>query len=266
MKAKSKVMIIGNFTLDLGISEKEQLGGPPLYSGFAIYMLGGVPLIYSSIEKSHYHLIPHFLQKTKLFYSNSIPTFELIYTNKGRVLILRKKPEKGIPINNIDYKDLDGVLVNPVCGEVNEIPSVNKPLALDLQGFVRSCRENEQVEIKPTQFNIRVSSSYNLRILHANYEEIDSSKISIGKVLEMGFREVLVSYDEDGFIVYSKSEINKYRPSRIGDYKVGTGDVLISSYFLYRLNNFSISEATQMSGEFVEWFSNEGHHLLFHKY
>ena len=266
MKIKTKIAIVGSFTIDLLTNKGEQLGGPPLYSGFAIYMLGGQPIIYSMIEKRYKQTLPSFLSKYRLEYVNSIPTFELIYDQDGtRKLILRKKNEKNLDISLINCRDIDGIIINPVCKELNTLPKITKPVAIDIQGFVRLCEPNKEVKIIQHDISSIFTKSKNLAIFHANYQEIGGSKMDLHKLYDMGFNEILISYDEDGFILHSKGLTVNYRPSRVGEYKVGTGDILLASYFILRLNGTPVSKAVEVSGKFVEWFSSEGYRLLFHR-
>jgi len=266
MKIKTKIAIVGSFTVDLLTNKGEQLGGPPLYSGFAIYMLGGQPIVYSMIEKRYEVFLPSFLSKYSLEYVDSIPTFELIYDQIGtRKLILRKKNSKNFDINAINCNDIDGIIINPVCKELNNLPKITKPIAIDIQGFVRLCEPDKEVRIIQQDISSLFTKSKNLAVLHANYQEIDGSKIDLHKLYDMGFNEILISYDEDGFVLHSKGLSVNYKPSKIGEYKVGTGDILLASYFILRLNGTPISKAVNVSGKFVEWFSSEGYRLLFHR-
>lgn len=266
MKIKTKIAIIGSFTIDLLANKGEQLGGPPLYSGFAIYMLGGQPIVYSMIEKRYELFLPSFLSKYRLEYVNSIPTFELIYDQIGtRRLILRKKNNKNLDISTINCSDIDGIIINPVCKELNNLPKITKPIAIDIQGFVRLCEPDKEVRIIQHDISSLFTKSKNLAVLHANYQEIGVSKVDLHKLYDMGFNEILISYDEDGFILHSKGLTVNYKPSKIGEYKVGTGDILLASYFILRLNGTPIYKAVEVSGKFVEWFSSEGYRLLFHR-
>ncbi|MFP3259980.1 MAG: hypothetical protein RXQ22_03660 [Sulfolobus sp.] len=253
MKSSKRIAIVGNFTLDLNGTEK--IGGPPLYSGFAIYMLGGEIELSSSISKKDFGKIPNFLPKKGIKITEKTTTFKIENINGKRKLILKAKSDKKL----IYEGNSDGIILNPVCGEI-EYVSYKKPIALDVQGFIRKCNEGEEVSYKP----LYLVKNTNYLVLHANYEEYINSNVTVENLIELGFKEVIISYDEDGFEVYTSSGNSvKYKPANIGEYKIGTGDVLLASYFIYRLNAYPIRESTILAGNFVEWFSTEGYRLLF---
>ena len=253
MKSNKRIAIVGNFTLDL--NGLERLGGPPLYSGFAIYMLGGEIELTSSISKKDINRIPSFLPKKGVELTEKTTVFKIENVNGKRKLILKAKSNKKL----IYEGNADGIILNPVCGEI-EYVEYQKPIALDVQGFIRECSEGEEVGYKP----LRLTRNTNYLVLHANYEEYMHSNVTVENLIELGFKEVIISYDEDGFEVYTSTGTRvKYKPSNIGEYKIGTGDVLLASYFIYRLNAYPVRESTELAGKFVEWFSTEGYRLLF---
>ncbi|QIW23034.1 hypothetical protein EWF20_01915 [Sulfolobus sp. S-194] len=256
-----KILIVGNFTIDL-ISEKEQIGGPPLYSGFAIYKLGGEAYILSVLGKDFSHQIPNFLRIYKIIDDNNTVKFKHLFQNNSRKLILLSKTN-----NKINFKSLvinnyfDGILINPVCNEVNlENINVNVPIAVDIQGFIRTCKINEEISYSST--SLPPNPLYT--VFHSNIEELNSSGLSVEDLFKLGFKELLISYDEEGFELYTINNRKYFKPTQIGAYRTGTGDILLASYFYYRLNNLDPIGSAIKAKELVEWFSNLGYQELLH--
>ncbi|AAY80121.1 hypothetical protein [Sulfolobus acidocaldarius] len=259
MKKKKNIIMVGNFTIDVFNNDNEKIGGSPIYSGFAVYMLGGIPHVVSSISNAYENILPPFLSKYKIFNSNNMTTFKLIYKENGkRDLLLVSMSERKLSIEN--HKS-DGLIINPVCNEidVNILSNISFPSAVDIQGFVRICEENKYV-ILGNQFKLPYNRNY--LVVHANYDELSKSMYTVSDLITTGFKEVLVSYDEDGFITFTRNSSYKFKPENIGPYKTGTGDVLLASYFMYRLNGIDPEKSTYLAGKFTEWFSNSGYRLL----
>ncbi|BFH73222.1 hypothetical protein SJAV_11660 [Sulfurisphaera javensis] len=134
------------------------------------------------------------------------------------------------------------------------------PIALDIQGFIRNCEVNKEIEY--VKANLSPISSY--FVFHSNIEEFEKSELTINYLLGLGFKELLISYNEDGFELYTRNYKEFFKTSKIGNYKTGTGDTLIASYFYYRLIGYNPRDSALKAKEFVEWFSNYGYLELFH--
>lgn len=153
------------------------------------------------------------------------------------------------------------VIINPVCNEIGkEFINVDLPIALDIQGFIRNCYVGEEIAYsKPL-----LPSSNNFLVFHSNIEEFTNADLKIEELFNLGFKELLISYNEDGFEFYTKNTRKFITSSKIGEYKTGTGDVLLASYLYFRLRNIQPLESAIKAKEFVEWFSSEGYRELFH--
>lgn len=252
-----KILISGNFTIDI-INDKEQIGGPPLYSGFAIAKLGGEPYVYSILGKDFTFKIPSFLKVYKIVEDEKTVKFKHIFNGGRRKLVLISKPRKKIKLD-IEENLFSGVIINPVCNEIDLYSIPNLPIALDIQGFIRDCICGE--EIKYTKASLPQSNSYS--IFHSNIEEFQNSELTISSLFKAGFKELLISYDEEGFELYTMSTRKYFRTDTIGNYKTGTGDILIASYFFYRLKGLDFENSAIKAKQFVENFSTSSYLELF---
>lgn len=253
----TKILISGNFTIDI-INGKEQIGGPPLYSGFTISKLGGEPYVYSILGKDFTFKVPSFLKIYKIIEDERTVKFKHIFDGGQRKLVLISKPKKKIKLN-IEENLFSGIIINPVCNEIDLSLIPNLPVALDIQGFIRKCVCGE--EIKYTRALLPQSNSY--FVFHSNIEELQNSELTINSLFKAGFKELLISYDEEGFELYTMSTRKYFKTETIGSYKTGTGDVLIASYFFYRLKGLSYEESALRARQFVENFSTSGYPELF---
>ena len=253
----AKILISGNFTIDV-IDGKEQIGGPPLYSGFAIAKLGGEPYIYSILGKDFTFKIPYFLKVYKILEDENTVKFKHIFEGTRRKLILISKPKKKIKLD-IKEDRFSGIIINPVCNEIDLSLIPNIPIALDIQGFIRNCVNGE--EIRYTKARLPQSDSY--LTFHSNIEEFQNSELSINLLFQIGFKELLISYDEQGFELYTRDSKKFFKTDNIGTYITGTGDVLIASYFFYRLKGLDYEKSALKAKKIVEDFSISSYQELF---
>ena len=252
----TKILISGNFTIDV-INGKEQIGGPPLYSGFAIAKLGGEPYVYSILGKDFNFKIPYFLKIYNIIENKNTVKFKHLFEGTQRKLILISKPEKKIKLN-IKEDMFSGIIINPVCNEIDLslIPSI--PIALDIQGFIRNCVIGEEIKYTKT----RLPQSNNYLAFHSNIEEFQNSELSVNLLFQIGFKELLISYDEQGFELYTRDNKKFFKADNIGNYRTGTGDVLIASYFFYRLKGLDYEKSALKAKKAVEDFSISGYQEL----
>lgn len=251
-----KILISGNFTIDI-LNGKEQLGGPPLYSGYAIYKLGGEPYIYSIIGKDFNFEIPTFLKIFAIVEDENTTRFEHQLKGQQRNLILLSRPKGKIKLNLVDNR-FSGIIINPVCEEIDlsYIPQI--PIALDIQGFIRDCSEGEKIKYKKAV----LPSSNSYLVFHSNIEEFESSGLTIEQLYNLGFKELLISYNEEGFELYTREGSRFLKTTNVGTYKTGTGDILLASYFFYRINGLDPSTSSLKSKKVVEDFSNSDYQEL----
>ncbi|WP_338599709.1 hypothetical protein V6M85_10475 [Sulfolobus tengchongensis] len=252
---RSRILIVGGFTID-EIQGKLRPGGPLIYSSLGVMRGGGVPKLYGLIGKDFDFEIDFLTDVEKhLIYDDHSIRFRIELTDEGRRLILLKKPKRKIKI--IDSNNVDGILINPVCQEV-DITSIasSVPIAIDIQGFVRDCTENEEIKYEK---DITFPENDKYMVIHGNKEEFELSKIKVDTLFEKGFKEVIISDGYKGFEVYTKKNGKyTYKPNRIGENEIGTGDFLLGVYFALRLSGLIVPEATMIAGKLTEEFSNSG--------
>lgn len=253
----TKILISGSFTIDI-INGREQIGGPPLYSGFAIAKLGGEPYVYSILGKDFNLKIPRFLKVYNIIEDENTVKFRHIFEGTRRKLILLSKPKKKIKLN-IKEDLFSGIVINPVCNEIDLSLIPRIPIALDIQGFIRNCICEE--EIKYVKAELPKSNNY--LVFHSNIEELQNSDLSTNSLFQLGFKELLISYDEHGFELYTRDNKKFFKTENIGTYMTGTGDVLIATYFFYRLKGLDYEKAAIEAKKFVENFSISGYQELF---
>jgi sugar/nucleoside kinase (ribokinase family) len=250
---RSKILIISGFTID-EIQGKSKPGGPLIYSALGVMRGGGIPKLYGIVGKD-FNFELDFLSNVEkhLIIDEYTIRFNIELFNNNRKLTLLKKPLNKIKIPKDDT--VNGILINPVCKEIelNEL-NLNIPIALDIQGLIRDCVENKEIDYES---NLTLPKSNSYLVLHANIEEFRSSKLSLRQLFELGFKEVIISDGKNGFNIYTNNqEIYTYRPNRIGKNEIGTGDFLIGAYFSLRVSGFKINDASLIAGKLTEEFSN----------
>lgn len=250
---RNKILIVGGFTID-EIQGKIRPGGPLIYSSLGVMRGGGIPKLYGVIGEDFDFEIDFISDLEKqLIYDKYTIRFKIDLTNSGRRLILLKKPKSKIRV--IDDNTVDGILVNPVCKEIDNINIQSSvPIAADIQGFIRNCLESEEIKYER---GLSFPFNSNYMVLHGNMEEFESSKLELSDLFKSGFKEIIISDGHNGFNVYTYTLAKyTYRPSRIGRNEVGTGDFLLGAYFALRLSGLEIIEAATIAGKLTEEFSN----------
>ncbi|TRN01562.1 hypothetical protein DJ527_05180 [Sulfolobus sp. F1] len=261
-KSKIKVLIVGGLTID-EINGNNKPGGSLIYSSLGVLRAGGVPSLYGLIGKDldlkQLNFISDF-EKYFLIDDYTIKFRILLMPNINKSLVLLRKPK--VQISNLGNINADGVIVNPVCKEV-DLNNLNTslPVALDIQGLIRNCIENEYIKYES---DVKIPYNKNYMIIHLNYEEFTSSKLTLDSLFKTGFKEVIISDGYNGFVVYTNTgESHTFKPSKIGNNNVGNGDFLLGSYFTLRLSGLNISQATEIAGKLTEEFSSSEFSLSF---
>lgn len=166
--------------------------------------------------------------------------FEISHEGGSRKLVLLRRP---IPTLSVSYHD-QWAVVNPVCGEIRRVEGDH--VFIDVQGFVRLCEERRPIEVDRTR-----KLGFKVRGAHANYTEVPEGGLP--------GREVLISYDEDGFDIIIKGEgKHRIKPSIVGDYGIGTGDFLLGAYVGYRAKGLRPLDAAVRAQRELESFSTLG--------
>ncbi|BCS92134.1 hypothetical protein [Metallosphaera javensis (ex Sakai et al. 2022)] len=263
MRRKSRVAIVGAMTIDEIVYGKQSLerpGGAPIYSGLGVTIAGGLAGGYISIGKDFNYSLPSYLEVIEKIVFERTMRFLLVLDEKGRKLTLKFSHGK-MPIDMEKLSSWDGILLNPVCGEIPSTTFEFKAVAVDIQGFIRNCVEGEEIQ-NTNRFNVSVKSE--LSVFHANRDELMASGLSISDLHEMGYQEIIISDGHKGFQLYTKNGQLKLEPELVGNYEVGNGDFLLGTYFTLRLNGFDTRLASVYALQFSEVFSTLGLNVLHH--
>jgi len=258
------IAILGGYTID-EIHENsatyERPGGAPIFSSYGVFKAGGVPEVFSIKGKDFVFDIPSFIVEKSIEVIEHNIRFKIVLNNGSRKIFLIRKNNQ----IHIDYDILNnynGIIINPVCKEVPIDIKTDLPIALDLQGFIRNCNENE--EIKLEQASLPINRSY--MVFHANDEELEKSGLDIEKLYALGFREILISHGSKGFTLYYNNEHTDYESSIVGNYEIGNGDFLLGYYFTLRLLGNNIKDSAEKSLLASEEFSMYGLNLKIPQY
>ncbi|AWS00587.1 hypothetical protein DFR87_06015 [Metallosphaera hakonensis JCM 8857 = DSM 7519] len=243
-----------------GVSYVLRPGGAPIYSGLGVTKAGGIAGGYVSIGEDFNFDLPDYISIIEKVIFKKTMRFLLEFKEGTRKLTL-KHGHGPIPIVEQKLKGWNGVILNPVCGEIPPSIDVSPlPVAVDIQGFVRNCVEGEEIVIN-RKFNYRVSSD--LSIFHANTDEITASGVTVDELKDYGFNEIIISNGYNGFTLYTKEDGKTvYTPSVRGGNEVGNGDFLLASYFTLRLNGEDTITAARNSLKLAESFSILGQNVL----
>ncbi|BDC19363.1 hypothetical protein [Acidianus sp. HS-5] len=255
---KINIGIAGSYTID-EIHESstmyEKPGGSPIYSSLGVYVAGGEPHVYSVKGEDFNFKLPEYIKDDIIFYTKYNLRFEIDLYNGKRTLKL-KFPAIKMDFNSIKLKNIDGLILNPVCNEIdlNQV-HVNIPLAVDFQGIVRKCVLGNEISYNEID-NIPSNPSY--VVAHANIEEVNNGKLNIEKLFNAGFKEIIISYGDEGFEIYTKNGVLKEIMESKGKNEVGNGDFLLGFYFTLRVKGIEISKASKLSKIASQKFSMYG--------
>jgi hypothetical protein len=260
---KISIGIMGSYTID-EIHENniiyEKAGGSPIYSSLGVYIAGGEPHVYSIKGEDFKFELPDYIKEDFILKTKNNLKFEIIINNGKRTLKL-KSPGSKIDFNKIGpLSNIDGLIINPVCNEIDldQINVLNIPLAVDFQGIVRKCETGKEITYKEINY---IPYKPNYMVAHANIEEKNNGKLDIKKLLDVGFKEIIISYGDLGFEIYNKNGVLKETVENRGNYEVGNGDFLLGFYFTLRVKGVKIEEAARLSKLASQKFSIYGPNL-----
>jgi hypothetical protein len=249
---KVRIAIIGSYTID-EIDNLTQIGGI-IYSSYGVWKAGGLSILpqiknYKIENPYTYDYLEIFLDKIIKFKIN-------INENKRKLILINKR--KKIILNKNAIIGVDGILFNPICNEIEfyDIQPFGIPIAVDIQGMVRECKESNEITLKNNN-NIKFYNK-DLFVLHGNNDEINCFFNNTENIFKIGFKEVLISYGKDGFELITNNFSKFFFTDLLGNYNVGNGDVLLSSYFTLRLNGHNPINAAETAKKITEEFSNFG--------
>lgn len=262
---KIKVGVIGAYTIDeiKGLKGNKTLlkaGGAPIYSSLGIFVANGEPYVFTAKGKDFVFETPSYIYFEYTTQIDRTLRFEILISDTYRKLILKHKINK-LNLNYEDINKVDGIIVNPVCKEIDlsDLKLVNLPIAVDLQGLVRKCEEGKEIEYE--KVSVPPNSQY--FVLHANSEEYVSSGLTIEDFHELGFKEIIISYGKDGFTVHTKNKVYEIKNEEKGSYEIGNGDFLLGYYFTLRLKGINIEKAIEMAHAMSIKFATYGPNLSF---
>ncbi|ARM76009.1 hypothetical protein [Acidianus manzaensis] len=258
---KISVGVLGAYTIDEIINGNnyfQRAGGAPIYSSLGIYLAGGIPYVFTIKGKDFTFNSPEYVYGEYVDNVEENLRFEIRLEEKGRTLKLKKKIRK----MNIDYtiiNNLDGIIINPVCNEIDmkDVINISVPIAVDIQGFIRNCIEGEEIKYEKVSF----PSSSRYLVIHANHEEQKNSGLSIDELFKLGFKEIIISYGEDGFSVYTKEKTYTMNNDVKGSFEIGDGDFLLGYYFTLRLGGIDIENAVKKAHQMSVKFASYGPNL-----
>ncbi len=261
---KIRLAIIGGYTID-EIHENniiyERPGGAPIFSSYGVFKAGGVPEVFSIKGKDFTFDIPNFIIEKFIQHTDYNLRFKIILDNGSRkIFLIRKNGEIHIDYNTL--ANYNGIIINPVCKEVPTNIETNLPIALDLQGFIRNCKENSEINLE----NVNLPSNNYYLVFHANDEELEKSGLTIEKLYTLGFKEILISHGSNGFTLYYNNKSADYESSIVGNYEIGNGDFLLGYYFTLRLLGNNIKESAERSLQASQEFSIYGLNLKILQY
>ncbi|NON63450.1 hypothetical protein [Acidianus sp. RZ1] len=260
-KMRTRIAIVGSYTIDeIKLDDKvtESPGGSPVYSSLGVISAGGTPVVYSAKGKDFKFNVSALIEEGDIQTVEKSLRFKIEINSSGRRLILQHSIGK-MTINWSKIKNNNGVIVSPVCNEVdpNGFIDVDIPIALDVQGFIRNCVEDQ--EISYTRLNL---PRRKYTVIHSNYDEMQYGNFTVKELLNLGAQEVIISYGDKGFSLFYGDSERRYFTRQPGNVNVGNGDYLLAAYFTLRLRGYTEVEAGEEALELTENFSNFGPKLM----
>ena len=230
--------VYGSFSYDL-VNNEKRLGGSALYTTLGVLSTGIKPELIAVGMRNQLGCLNETLKNYLLLDDPDPFVFIISFSNGKRSLALGSKPEVKVRVRFEGW----GV-INPLCREF-EVVEAPKSF-LDAQGFVRICETG-----KPIQHDNDTSLPEGVMGIHANYQELPKRLPD--------YREVIISYDEDGFELKVKGEgTYRVRPERIGEHSIGAGDFLLGAYVALREVGLKPLESAKRAQQLLEEFSTLG--------
>lgn len=260
--------IYGNLTIDF-IKRPEGLeyvnyGGGPHYSS--------LPLLEKNVEVELYSVYSPLLELhpsskyiKRAQYSTQANVFRLEYAGSTRkIYVLSRAP----PLYDWNVQlDECYAIVNPVLGEVtvNLLKNVRQRseiLAVDVQGFVRVCK-NGEIALKQTTSALAVISSSD--IIHADLEEL-MALVDCYNVNEAAFKAsklirgvflVTIRPRKVMLITSENFKVCELQNAYVAVDKTGAGDYFLAAYVYYYVkSNDEIEAIFKAHEQTVKWLKN----------
>ena len=248
-------LIVGNLTLDK-IGDKLRIGGPGLYGGWALYLLGCKVHVLTSMNSTYRRLFRGLMDKF-VFHEYNCGSLPIFIIREGRAVGLDKQ---GCRIDWCFIEQVindvkpDILIFTPVYHEIEPHDLKNyrgsfKVVALDIQGLTRRLVDDKIVNIWDNVF-FKILSFFD--IVHGNIRELSFAD-EVNEVL-MKLRDYsmeagnafLVSMDEKGLYLVYDGKILYFPPMKVKVYNdVGAGDVLLAVTSYYYALGYDIVNATK---------------------
>ena len=230
--------VYGSFSYDL-VSGERRLGGSALYTSLGVLSTGTRPELVAVGSRDQLGFLGEALKDYLLLEDDNPFVFAISFYGGKRSLVLESKPGVKVRVRFRGW----GV-INPLCREFEVVEAPNS--FLDAQGFVRVCDTGKLIQIDED-----ADLPEGAMGIHANYQELPKRLPD--------YREVIVSYDEDGFELKVKGEgTYKVRPERVGEHSIGAGDFLLGAYVALREAGLKPLESARRAQQLLEEFSTLG--------
>lgn len=230
--------VYGSFSYDF-VGGERRLGGSALYTSLGALSTGIRPELVAVGTRDQLGFLSEAVKDYLLLEDDNSFVFAISFYGGRRSLTLESKPGVKARVRFHDW----GV-INPLCREFEVVEAPNS--FLDVQGFVRVCDTG-----RPIQIDNDVELPERARGIHANYQELPKRLPD--------YREVIVSYDEDGFELKVKGEgTYRVRPERVGEHSIGAGDFLLGAYVALREAGLKPLESAKRAQQLLEEFSTLG--------
>lgn len=273
-----KCLIIGNLTLDK-ISETNilRIGGPGLYGGLALYMLGCETHVVTSMNQKYRKMFRELDDKI-IIHEYSCDSIPLFIIKEGRAYGLETygcRIEQDYIEDVIKSVKPDILLFSPVYNEIDISQLKNyrgkfKAVSLDIQGLTRKLVNNQLRNIWDQKI-FGIMDFFD--IIHGNIREMcfaSDIKEILRKLKMISFNTLTalqVSMDEKGLYLLYNGEILYFPPIKTNVHDdVGAGDILLAVTSYYLAIGYNIAKATQyglaavllkISSKDSKWFNEE---------
>ncbi|MEM3830655.1 MAG: PfkB family carbohydrate kinase [Sulfolobales archaeon] len=261
------IYLISSFTediIDLGGEKRKSLGGPALYGGYTLHILGNRFIIETSLDSYLREILEReYPQLSKVIRINRSCEkhfiFRHFYRASRRISYLDEEGcEIDFDLESFEKSGISFIIISPVYREISlynleRITKIGIPVAVDLQGFVRYT-DNDKIIRTSIGIDL-LKKFYRVSLIHAGVEEVEElsrdplesldiiARITKAMivVISMGRRGFLSRVDGEG--VY---HVEALMGGVSGD-ETGCGDILLTSLLSSILKGFSISESLRIA-------------------
>jgi len=263
-----EVAVVGALTIDYLNSNNPVPGGPPVYAGLAAASLDVKVKSFTAVG---YDFPPSFIERLSGLgielhivrqHDRRSYQFKAVFKAGERMLsLISEGPE--IPLQALEEIDTDAVIASPVFREIgfahlSLLRNKTDMLVVDLQGFLRSVKNDGLVVLKPPASTEIISIA---DVLHCSEEEAviltgrkRASEIS-GELRRLGVRTALVGFAEGLLVVSERGSVflkaqNNYVPAET----TGAGDMLTGAFTALLLKGLSAEEAAAKALGYVHFW------------